>query len=101
MNGKATAELRCVKPGPQLVRIRGHVHERSFLQGVPVTVDVRVNNGPARRWPLDRNGLFILEQPVDDAPVYTVELTAAPQWKAPTDQRTFTISVSMIRLVDA
>ena len=101
MAAQATAELKRVKPGPQMVRIRGHVHEQSFLQGVPATIDLRVNGGPARRWPIERNGLLILEQPVEDAPAYTVELCAAPQWQAPGDQRTFTISVSMIRLVDA
>ena len=101
IGSKATARLRRMKPGPQLVRIRGHVHEQCFSRGVPVTVDLRINGGPPRRWPMERNGLFVIEQPVDDAQEYSIELTAVPEWQAPGDQRIFTINVSMIRLVDS
>jgi SAM-dependent methyltransferase len=101
MSEKATATLARVKPGAQVLRIRGHAHEQCFQMGVPVTVEVRVNGGAPRRWTLERNGLFVLEQPLEDAPSYAIEIAGAPQWQARGDQRTFSVNVSMIRLVDA
>jgi hypothetical protein len=50
-------------------------------------------------WKLDRPGVFILETDLPDAPEYTIEIQASPTWTAPTDDRTFTVNLSMIRLV--
>jgi len=101
IGGRAVARLRRVKPGPLRVRVRGHVHESCFQQGVPVTLSIAVNGAPPRVWPIERNGLFVLEQPVADAPEYTVEISAAPTWRAPGDNRELSVNLSMLRLVEA
>ena len=49
-------------------------------------------------WKLDRTGLFILEADLPDAPEYVIEIQASPVWQVPTDDRSFTVNVSMIRL---
>jgi len=100
IGARATAVLKRTKPGPHHIRIRGHAHEQCFQQGAPVTITLRVNGGPERLWPLERNGLFVIEQPVPDAPEYTLEIAASPLWSVPTDDRQFTVNISMIRLVD-
>jgi hypothetical protein len=58
-----------------------------------------VNGAPAGAWKLDRSGLFLLEAEVPSADTYTVEILASPVWQVATDDREFTVNLSMIRLV--
>lgn len=95
IGARADARLRRVKPGPQRLRIRAHAQQ----QGVPGEVRIVVNGAPLQTFPIDRTGLYILEADLPDAEEYTVEIHASPTWKVPTDPRTFTLTVSMIRLV--
>jgi hypothetical protein len=83
----------------ELLTVKGTKYDTIDAYGVTVRLGT-LSSLDLVEW-LGSRRLFILEQPVEEAPCYSVELTAAPQWKAPSDQRTFTISVSMIRLVDA
>jgi ubiquinone/menaquinone biosynthesis C-methylase UbiE len=96
---QASAVLRRVKPGPQRLRIRGHVHEQSFAQGKAVTLAADVNGQRAGEWMLERSGLFIVEANLPDADEYDVRITAGPAWQVPSDDRVFTVNLSMIRLV--
>ncbi len=96
----AHAKLTRVKTTPQKLRIRGFAHTSSLEQGVPATIAVKVNGQLLRQWTLDRVGLFILEADMPDAPEYLLEIKASPRWQAPSDERWFTVNLSMIRLVD-
>jgi ubiquinone/menaquinone biosynthesis C-methylase UbiE len=96
IGARAVARLTRVKPGPQRLRIRCHASP----QGVPGEVRAIVNGVATGNWKIDRNGLFILETDVPDALEYLIELRATPEWRVDTDDRTFTVNVSMIRLVD-
>lgn len=95
MGARATARLQRVNPGPQALRIRCH----AVAQAVPGEVRAIVNGKLARQWTIDRTGLFILETPVEDAADYLLEIQVSPVWQVPTDDRTFSITVSGIRLV--
>ena len=64
-------------------------------------VEVGVNGSKITSTGLERAGLFIIEADLPDAPEYTIEVTASPSWEAPPDDRIFTVSLSMIRLVPA
>jgi ubiquinone/menaquinone biosynthesis C-methylase UbiE len=92
---RAAARLGRVKPGPQRLRIRGHASPPV----IPGELGVIVNGSPVRTWKLDRPGVFILETDLPDAPEYSLEIEASPAWTVPTDDRTFTVNLSMIRLV--
>jgi ubiquinone/menaquinone biosynthesis C-methylase UbiE len=92
---RAVAQLRRVTAGPQRLRIRGH----AFAQGIPGEARAIVNGAPVGTWKLDRPGLFVLEADVPDAEGYTVEILASPTWRVSTDDRTFTVNLSQIRLV--
>jgi hypothetical protein len=67
---------------------------------IPGEVRAIINGLPAGSWKLDRPGVFILETDLPDAPEYTVEIQASPTWTVSTDDRTFTVNLSMIRLID-
>lgn len=95
IGARATVRLSQVKAGPQRLRIRCHASR----PGVPGEVRALVNGAMAGSWKLDRTGLFILEADVPDAQEYEVELQASPVWRVETDDRAFTVNVSMIRLV--
>jgi len=95
IGARAMLRLGRVKPGPQRLRIRGHASPPV----VPGEVRATANGSPVGTWKLDRPGVFILETDLPDAPEYTVEIQASPTWTAPTDDRTFTVNLSMIRLV--
>lgn len=95
----ASARLKPVQPGAQRLRLRGHAHRRSFQQGEPAKVVVAVNGQRVSETILDRAGLFIIEADLPEASEYIVEISGSPTWKAPPDQRLFSVSVSMIRLV--
>jgi hypothetical protein len=90
----ASARLRPVRAGAQRLRIRGHASESH-----PVELALRVNGEATGSWKLDRPGLFVVEADIPDAEEYRVEIQATPSWSVPTDDRVFTVNVSMIRLV--
>jgi ubiquinone/menaquinone biosynthesis C-methylase UbiE len=97
---RASARLKRVRNTPQRLRIRGHAHDKHFEQGQPVHISVTVNGKPAGQWTLDRSGLFIVETDVPDSPEYKVGIQCTPVWSVPTDDRRFTVTLSMLRLVD-
>ncbi|MGD1094327.1 MAG: class I SAM-dependent methyltransferase [Bryobacteraceae bacterium] len=94
IGGRAVAWLKRVSAGPQRLRIRCHASP----EGVPGEVRAIVNGATAGSWKLDRTGLFILEADLPDSPEYVLEIQASPVWQVPTDDRSFTVNVSMIRL---
>ena len=74
--------------------MRGHAAE-----GHPVKLRILANGQPAGEWTLDRPGLFVVQADLPDAPDYRIEVQAGPTWCVPTDDRVFSVSLSMIRLV--
>ncbi len=97
MGAMASAQLRGVKAGPRKLRIRGF----AVQHGLPGEVRVNVNGSPVGEWKLTRPGLFVLEAPVEESDDYRVEIQASPVWKVPTDERAFTVNISMIRLTSS
>jgi hypothetical protein len=96
--GRATAVLRPVGNAPQRLRIRGHANELAFRKGENPQITVNVNGQRAGQWTLDRTGLFILEADLPAAGEYQLEILASPVWQAPTDERHFSVNLSMVRL---
>ena len=94
IGARAVAKLSRVKPGPQRLRIRCHASP----PGIPGEVQAVVNGARTGNWKLDRPGLFILEADLPDEPEYVVEIQASPVWQVDTDDRTFTVTISMLRL---
>jgi hypothetical protein len=92
---RGDARLRRVNPGPQKLRIRAHAQ----AQSVPGTVRIVANGAALQTFTIDRTGLYILEANLPSADEYTVEIHASPTWQVPTDPRTFSLTISMIRLV--
>jgi len=90
----AAARLERVKPGPQRLRIRGHASE-----GHPTALRASANGQKIGEWKLDRSGLFILEADLPDNDEYRIDIQAGPPWSVATDDRTFTVTLSMIRLI--
>src|SRR5260370_23416338 len=97
---RASAVLRRANPRPQRLRIRGFAHQIQFAKGQPV-VEIRANGVRVAQQLLERVGLFIIEADLPEAQTYNIEIAAAPAWDVPDDDRTFTVNISMIRLVDA
>lgn len=95
----ASARLRRVHPEPQRLRVRGHVNEQSFAQAKQVTLEITANGERVAQWTLNRTGLFIVETDLPDAVEYRIDITASPAWQVATDDRVFTVNLSMIRLV--
>jgi ubiquinone/menaquinone biosynthesis C-methylase UbiE len=91
---RASAQLERVKPGPQRLRIRGHASE-----GHPVELTASANGSKVGEWKLDRSGLFILEADLPESGHYRIDIQAGPSWSVPTDERIFTVNLSMLRLV--
>jgi ubiquinone/menaquinone biosynthesis C-methylase UbiE len=96
---RATLKLRRVSPGPQRIRVRGHLQEQSFKQGKPVTLEIICNGTPAGQWQFDRIGLFVVEADLPEAPDYDIQIKASPAWSVPNDERLLTVNLSMVRLV--
>ncbi len=90
----ASARLTRVKSGPQRLRIRGHASD-----GHPVELSASANARKVGAWKLDRPGLFIVEADLPDSDEYRIDIQASPAWTVSTDDRTFTVNISMIRLV--
>ncbi len=95
IGASASATLRRVDPGPQNLRVRGYASGH----GIPGEVRVSVNGSLAGSWKLTRPGIFVLETPVEDREEYRIDIQASPEWRVPTDDRSFTINISLIRLV--
>ena len=91
---RAAARLVRMKPGPQRLRIRGHASE-----GHPVELSASANGRRVGDWKLDRPGLFIVEADSPESDDYHIDIQAGPAWSVPTDDRIFTVNISMIRLV--
>lgn len=91
---RAAARLVRVKSGPQRLRIRGHANE-----GHATVLRASANGRNVGEWKLERSGLFILEADLPDSDEYRIDIEAGPSWTVPTDDRTFTVTLSMIRLV--
>jgi SAM-dependent methyltransferase len=95
IGARASAKLSRVKPGPQRLRIRGF----AVSQGLPGEVTVTVNGVRAGAWKLRRAGLFVVEAEVGESDQYQVVIEASPTWRVAEDDRTFSVNISMIRLV--
>jgi len=95
IGASASATLQRVDVGQQKLRIRGYASG----QGIPGEVRVDVNGAQAGSWKLTRPGIFVLEAPVEDSSEYRIDIQASPEWSVPTDDRSFTVNISMIRLV--
>lgn len=95
---RADVRLENLRGGSQRLRIRGHAHSNLFARGVAPWVSVTVNGQKERQWTLERTGLFILETDLPETTSYEVEIVAGPAWRVPTDDRTFSVNLSMIRL---
>ena len=96
MGSHASARLSAATPGPRRLRIRGYVCE-----GHPVKFSVRVNGESAGAWNLVRPGPFVVEPEAPQSSQYEVALQAHPTWSAPPDERSLSVSISMIRLIGA
>ena len=90
----ASARLSRVKPGAQRLRIRGHASP-----GHPVELSASANGSKVGQWNLERPGLFVLEADLPESTEYRIDIQAGPEWSVPTDDRVFTVNLSMIRLV--
>jgi ubiquinone/menaquinone biosynthesis C-methylase UbiE len=97
---RATAVLRRAHVAPQRLRIRGFAHQTQFTKGQPV-VEIRANGVRVAQHALERVGLFIIEADLPEAETYNIEIAAAPAWTIADDDRCFTVTIGMIRLVDA
>ena len=95
----ASVWLKRVNSGPQQIRIRGHAHDLSLSTGEPLRIEVSANGKRVGQFTLDRPGLFVIEADLPDAPEYRLKIDASATWKVPTDDRTFSVNLSMIRLV--
>jgi ubiquinone/menaquinone biosynthesis C-methylase UbiE len=100
MGLKATAVLRRAHATPQRLRVRGFAHPTHFTKGQP-TVELRANGVRVAQQALERVGLFVIEADLPEAETYHIEIHGAPAWTVAGDDRTFTVNISMIRLVDA
>jgi hypothetical protein len=109
IGARASARLRRMNPGPQRLRIRGHAARQTDpLPGIPLEIAASVNGVRVGAWKLDRPGLFVLEADLaipnnerseTQSNDYLLEIEASPVWTVPTDDRVFTVNLSMIRLV--
>jgi ubiquinone/menaquinone biosynthesis C-methylase UbiE len=95
----ASARLTRVRSGPQRLRIRGFAHPQGLAQNGRISLDAKVNGASCGQWTIDRPGMFIVEADVVDAAEYLIEISAAPVFTVPDDDRTFTVNISMIRLI--
>ena len=76
------------------MRIRGHASD-----GHPVHLSAIANGRRVGEWKLDRSGLFIVEADLPESDEFHIDIQAGPAWTVPTDDRIFTVNISMLRLV--
>jgi ubiquinone/menaquinone biosynthesis C-methylase UbiE len=100
IGARASATLCRVHSARQRLRIRGFAHKLQFTAGRPA-IEVRVNGLPVAERTLDRVGLFIIEADLPDGDTYHIEILAGPTFTPPGEDRTFSVNLSMIRLIDA
>jgi ubiquinone/menaquinone biosynthesis C-methylase UbiE len=86
---------------PQRLRVRGYAHPLQFRYGQPVRVELTANGHRVAHQTIERPGLFVIEADLPQAGGYTIEITASPSWIAHQEDRTFTVNISMIRLIPA
>lgn len=96
---QAVFRLERVDTGAQALRVRGHASEMFLGQGQTPRIEIEVNGQRAGQWAIDRPGLFVLEMPLPEAPEYQVVLHASPSFRAPGDDRTMTVTLSLLRLI--
>jgi ubiquinone/menaquinone biosynthesis C-methylase UbiE len=99
MGKYAAVHLVRLSSQPQRLRVRGYVHPRSLEAARHVRVLILANGLKLGEWFLDRPGLFVIETDLPDSHEYKVEFHVSPTWQMPPDTRTFSINMSMIRLV--
>jgi hypothetical protein len=99
IGARASAVLHPAGAGPHRLRIRGFAHQLQFQQGPPVHVSVSANNREVAAQTLERPGLFVIEADLAEAPEYSIEIASGPTWTAEGEDRTFSVNISMIRLV--
>jgi ubiquinone/menaquinone biosynthesis C-methylase UbiE len=99
MGPRASASLRPVRPGRQRLRLRGYADRTPFRRGEAVRVEIAANGRRVALQAIDRPGLFVVEADLPEAPEYRIDITALPAFEVPEDDRLFTITVSMIRLI--
>lgn len=96
INERAVFRLERVRPGPLVLRLRGHAPE-AFRGG---RITINANGRGLGTFTIERQGLFVLEAPlIDEAPAYEIELLAGPSFQCPPDERWFTVNLSHMRLV--
>jgi hypothetical protein len=64
-----------------------------------VQLSASANGRKVGDWKLDRPGLFLVEADLPESEEYRIDIHASPTWTVPTDDRIFTVNISMIRLV--
>jgi len=93
IGARAKARLEKMRPGPAMLRVQG------FAPGAG-HVELKANGVALGDWKLENRGLFILEAPVADAPIYEVELAAGPTFEEPGEgPRTLSVNFSLIKLL--
>jgi ubiquinone/menaquinone biosynthesis C-methylase UbiE len=101
MGAKASVRLRPVSAGRQRLRVRGNLHEQSIERSGSAEMRAFANGVEIGRATYDRAGLLIFEADLPPAAEYAIELHGSPLWQVPQDQRHFTFTIGMIRLVPA
>ncbi|MGI8989412.1 MAG: class I SAM-dependent methyltransferase [Bryobacteraceae bacterium] len=96
---RASARLERVHPGPARLRIRGQATDQAFERNEPVKIQVRANGEFLREMRIERSGVFVFEADVAEAPEYRIEIQAGPTFMAPPDDRVFSLTIGMIRLI--
>jgi SAM-dependent methyltransferase/uncharacterized protein YbaR (Trm112 family) len=95
MTDTATVTLDNLRGGPQRLRIRGFRPERAGN----ASIRIEANGAPVGEWAIDRQGLFVIEAPLPDAPAYRIRLIAGPVWREPNSDRMLSVNISSIRLL--
>ncbi len=94
IGASASARLVPVDPGLHRLRVRGHAAE-----GHPAKLVIVANGTVVGEWTFTRPGLFVLETDLPDAKVYSIDIQAGPVWSVAGDPRTFSVNLSMLRLI--
>ncbi len=101
IDGRASAVLRPAHAGRQRLRVRGFAHPLQFQQGPRVQIAITANGHALAGETLGRPGLFVIEADLPEADEYLIEIASTPVWTVADEDRTFTVNISMIRLIPA
>jgi ubiquinone/menaquinone biosynthesis C-methylase UbiE/uncharacterized protein YbaR (Trm112 family) len=93
ITGHAVFRLQRVHAETRTLRLRG------FAPRVPTRIEIRANGETVSSTTIDRPGLFLVESPLPDSGAYTFEVLATPACQIPPDQRSFSVNLSLLRLV--